>query len=303
MSVTSPPASPFDGVTAAELAERHGLKPIGVRPAIGPYIASVWRRRQFIRVLASSRALLETGSNYLGHFWAVLNPVMNALVYVLIFGYIIGTDRGLGNVVGFIVVGTFVYRFFSEAVSDAARSIPRNLNLVRSLHFPRAVLPMSAVTAQLASLVPAIAVMALFVWLSDRFLVNADTTPNWNWLLIVPAVVLTYLFSMGAGFILARLCAGLPDLLNLLPFLLRLGMYASGVLFSIDHYVHNEALAAVMAYQPVAIYLDLARQALLVEESIPLDLTKWLWGAGWAVALLVVGFVFFWRDEARYGRE
>lgn len=303
MSVTSSPASPFDGVTAAELAERHGLKPIGVRPALGPYIASIWRRRQFINVLAGSRAMLETGNNYLGHFWAVLNPVMNALVYVLIFGFIIGTDRGLNNVVGFIVVGTFVYRFFSEAVSDAARSIPKNLNLVRSLHFPRAVLPMSAVSAQLASLVPALAVMGLFVWFSDRFIADTDMTPSWRWVLIIPAVGLTYLFSMGVGFILARLCAAVPDLLNLLPFVLRLGMYASGVLFSIDHYVRNEALAAVMEYQPVALYLNLARQALLVEPSIPFDPSRWIWGAAWAIALFVIGFVFFWRDESRYGRE
>ena len=30
--------------------------------------------------------------------------------------------------------------------------------------------------------------------------------------------------------------------------------------------------------------------------------TLWLWGVGWAVVAVVIGFLFFWRAEARYGR-
>lgn len=254
-------------------------------------------------VLARSKVYAENQNMYLGQFWALLNPVMNAFVYVLIFGVVLGTNRGLENFIGFIVVGTFMYRFFSESVTDSAKSIPNNLNLVRSLHFPRAVLPLSMVGAQLVSLVPAIAVMALFTFISDRFMVHTDVTPNWRWALIIPAVLFIYLFSTGVGLIMARVCAAIPDILNLLPFILRIGMYASGVLFSIDHYISNEFLANIMQYQPVALYLDLGRQAMLQEPTLPLDLTKWIWGFGWALILFVIGFVVFWRDEARYGRD
>jgi len=291
------------GLTPAETAERYGLQKMGVRPGLWEYVRSLWARRDFITVLALSKAEVENQNTYLGRVWDVLNPTLNATVYVLIFGYLLDTQRGMRNVVGFIVVGTFMYKFFNDSVTDGARSIPRNINLVRSLHFPRAVLPISAVLGQLRMLVPEIVVMAGFVLVSDRWMYHVGSAPSWRWLLIVPAVVLLYMFSTGVGFVLARLGSRWPDVLNFLPFVLRIGMYASGVLFSIDHYVGHSVLAAVMGYQPVAVYLDLARQAMLVETSSPLAPEMWLAGLGWALVTFVVGFVVFWRDEARYGRD
>ena len=291
------------GLTPAEIAERYGLQKMGVRPGLGDYVRSLWSRRDFVAVLARSRAEVENQNTYLGHVWDILNPTLNATVYVLIFGILLDTQRGMLNVVGFIVVGTFMYKFFSDSVTTAAKSIPGNLNLVRSLHFPRAVLPISSVLAELTMLAPSLVVMAAFVLVSDRWMFHVGSAPSWRWLLILPAVALLYMFSTGVGFVLARLGSRWPDILNFLPFVLRIGMYASGVLFSIDHYVGNEALAAVMGYQPVAVYLNLARQAMLVETSAPLALDMWLVGTGWALVMFVVGFVVFWRDEARYGRD
>lgn len=293
----------LDESGAKALAARYGLRRAGVRPPLGEYIRSVWARRQFIGVLARSKAYAQNQNTYLGQFWAVLNPLMNALVYVLIFGIVLNTNRGVQNVVGFIVVGTFIYRFFSDSVTQAAKSIPSNRSLVRSLHFPRAVLPLSAVLAQLASLLPAVAVMAVITWMSSAFMAHVDGGPNWRWLLIIPALPLIYLFSTGCGFVLARICSAIPDLLNLLPFVIRILMYASGVIFPLNHFVSNHMVSLLLEYQPVAIFLDIARQAMLNEPTIPLDGVKWIWAAGWAVGAFVIGFVVFWRDEARYGRE
>lgn len=298
------PARDWEHLSPAEAAEKYGLQQMGVRPPLVEYVRSLWARRTFIAVLARARSEAENQGTHLGQFWSILNPVMNATVYVLIFGVLLKTRDGMDNVVGFIVVGTFMYRFFSDSVTASAKSIPRNMSLVRSLHFPRAVLPISSVLAELAMLAPAMGVMAAFVWVSDRFIAHTDGTPSWRWLLIIPATALLYAFSTGAGLVLARWGAASPDILNTLPFILRLGMYASGVIFSIDHYLDDSPiLAAIMSYQPVAVYLNLSRQALLVESSYPLDWTYWLIGAGWALLALVVGFLYFWRGEARYGRD
>ncbi len=305
MSLPSETESSLSG-SAAQKAEQYGLRRMGVRPPLGEYIKSVWSRRKFVAVLARSKIYAENQNMYLGQLWSVVNPAMNALVYVLIFGVILNVSRGLNDAVAFIVVGTFIYKFFSDSVTGAAKSIPGNLKLVRSLHFPRAVLPLSMVGAQLVSLVPAIGVMAAWVLVSGRFMADTIVDPSLSWFLIVPAIALLYIFGMGVGFVLARVGAIVPDTLNLLPFLLRIGMYASGVLFPVTRYIakfNSPLLETILDYQPVAIYLDLARQAMLQEPTIPLDITKWIWGLGWALAFFIVGFIIFWRDEARYGRE
>lgn len=293
-----------EGLTPAEIAERYGLQRMGVRPGLREYMRSLWERRDFTLVLARSKAEAENQNTYLGRVWDILNPTLNAAVYVLIFGLLLKTRDGMANVVGFIVVGTFMYKFFSDSVTGSAKAIPRNLNLVRSLHFPRAVLPISSVLAELTMLAPALLVMATFVIVSDRWMFNLGSQPDWTWFLLLPAVLMLFMFSTGAGFVLARLGARWPDILNFLPFVLRIGMYASGVIFSIDHYIKgNEVLGAIMNYQPVAVYLNLARQAVLEEPSAPFAPHMWLVGLAWAVVMLVVGFIVFWRDEARYGRD
>lgn len=286
----------------AAAAAEHGLVHMGVRPTLRAYIRSTWRQRHFVHSLALSRAYVENQHSYLGQLWSVLTPTLNATVYVIIFGGILKAGRGLDNTIAFIVIGTFLYRFFNESVSSGARAVTRNMNLVRSLHFPRSVLPLSEVLSLLASMIPTVAVMLVFTLASGLFPNNEPIEVSARWLLLIPAIGLLTLFNAGVAFMVARWAAMVPDLLNTIPFVLRLLMYASGVLFPISNYFDG-ALAAVLDYQPIAVYLNLGRQALMTEPSIPLDPWHWAAGAAWGVGTFIIGFIIFWRAEARYGRE
>jgi teichoic acid transport system permease protein len=291
------------------LAEQFSLRQMGVRPPLGQYIRDVRSRWAFIRVLGTASAYAKNQNNYLGQLWAILNPVLNATVYVLIFGILLQASRGVENTIAFIVIGTFLYRFFEQSVHGGARSIANKTNLIRSLHFPRAVLPISQVVSLLATLVPSLVVMCAIVLLSGLLPSYPPVHLTWSWLLLPPLVVLLWIFNTGVAFMVARAVAITPDLDNILSFILRLVMYASGVIFPVTHYVQNlpaqaeAVLAPILQYQPVAVFLYLGRSSLTQEETIPHDPMMWAWAAGWALVTFVVGFVIFWRGEERYGRD
>ncbi|WP_019136646.1 ABC transporter permease [Cellulomonas massiliensis] len=285
------------------VAQAAGLRQMGVRPPLVPYVQSVWRRRAFIATLGRSKAYARNQGSYLGQLWSVLTPLLNSIVYVLVFGVLVGTTRGMANPVAFIVVGVFMYRFFDSSVMAASKAISGNLNLVRSVHFPRAVLPLSTSVTELTTVLPTTAVMCVIVWASGLIPKYADEPITWRLLLLPVAIALLWLFNTGCAFLVARWVAITPDLKNVLPFVLRFVFYASGVLFSIDHYVRDPALAAVLGYQPIAVYLHLARATLLNEPEIQVDPVMWAFGVGWALLFLLVGFVVFWRGEERYGRD
>ena len=296
---------PTDSV-ASQVAKQYGLIQMGVRPPLVAYLRSTWAWREFAWTLAESKVESENQNTYLGKIWGVLTPLINSMVYVLIFGFLLGTRAGMDNVIGYIVVGTFIFGFFSSSVTAAGKSITNNVTLVRSLHFPRSVLPVSAVLTELLMMMPATLVMLAISQGSIIATAGLSALEPARWLLIVPAIVLLYVFSTGVGLILAKYGSRIPDILKLLPFMLRILMYASGVLFSIEHQLKElgfSMLQTVMEFQPVAVFLSVARQALLVEESSPVDLTMWLWALVWALLSFTVGFVVFWRDEARYGRD
>lgn len=307
-----PPDPIVPEISSAErlaLAERHGLTKMGVRPPLWSYIKDVASRWAFIRVLGTATAYARNQNTYLGQLWAVLNPVLNAIVYVLIFGLLLDVSRGVDNTVAFIVIGVFLFRFVEQSVNGGAQSIGKRTNLIRSLHFPRAVLPISNVMSHLTTLLPALVVMAVIVWGSGYF-PDYDRVPvSWEWLLLVPAVVLLWVFNMGLAFIMARAVAITPDLDNVISFVLRFAMYGSGVIFPVVRYVSELPdsiqvwLGPVLEYQPIAVYLYLGRSSLMNEDAFVQDPFMWVLGVAWAIVFFVAGFIIFWRGEERYGRD
>jgi len=142
---------------------------------------------------------------------------------------------------------------------------------------------------------------------------------------------------MGMALFLARLGSGADDFGQLMPFLVRTWMYTSGVMFSIQTIStlkKHPTIVYILQINPAAVYISLVRNAILKTERLawpgsqPYNAAKcalydkkgknlefsaychgsvtinqlWLWGIGWAVLALVVGFLFFWQAETRYGR-
>ena len=310
-----PPPPLVPSTTSAErlaVAKQYGLRALNVRPPLREYIRDLTGRWAFIRVLATSTAYAKNQNNYLGQLWAVLNPILNAAVYVLIFGILLGLSRGLDNSIAFIVIGVFMFRFVEASVTGGAKSISGKTQLLRSLHFPRAVLPMSTVLSLLTTLVPAIVVMCAITLLSG-FLPNYEMIHvTWWWLLLPAAVALMWIFNTGLAFIMARFVASTPDVENVLPFIMRVLMYASGVIFPVSLYVERMEIpetskaivGGILEYQPVAVYLYLVRSVLMQEEDMfPHSGLMWALGGAWAVLFFVIGFIVFWRGEERYGRD
>jgi teichoic acid transport system permease protein len=231
----------------------------------------------------------------LGQIWQLLTPLLNAGVYLLLFGVLLNTSRGVDNFVAFLVIGVFIFHFSQRSVRHGADSVSSNLGLIRALHFPRATLPLAYALTELQQFFAALVVMAGVVLATGEPLTV-------RWLLVPVAVALQSVFNAGLALIAARVVAQAPDVNKVLPFFLRTWLYTSGVFYSIP--VHTAGapgwVRTVLEVNPGAVYIDLVRTALLSHHD-PLPYS-WPLAVAWAVVALVVGFVFFWRAETRYGR-
>ncbi|MBO0825278.1 MAG: hypothetical protein J2P27_15725, partial [Actinobacteria bacterium] len=125
----------------AELASRHGLRPSARRPPVPSYLAQLWQRRHFIVAFATARTLALYTEAKLGQLWQVLTPLLNAGVYVLIFGVLLDISRGVPNYLGFVVTGVFFFNFTQRTFISTSTVMTQNLDLIRALQFPRAALP------------------------------------------------------------------------------------------------------------------------------------------------------------------
>ena len=255
------------------------------------YLAEVWRRRDFAILVPVQDLRAQNMGSALGQLWHLLNPALMVAVYFLIFGVIIDTSRGVDNFLGFLIVGVVWFHLTQRVVQDAAVCIPRNLGLIRSVQFPRILLPAATVNGQTAAFVPAL-VLALAA------VIATGERPSLRWLALIGVLAAQFVFNFGAALLVARVGAAVPDVRQLLPHVFRLLFYASGVIFSVDAFVASEFWRRAFALNPIYDVITCARWCLLGE---PVD--SWVVAGmlAWGAVLLLVGFAVFWRSDQRLG--
>jgi teichoic acid transport system permease protein len=305
----------------AALAARHGLRSTAARPSLPAYLRQLWQRRHFIAAYATARNIATYTEARLGQVWQVLTPLLNAGVYYLIFGVIFGARRGVPNYTAFLVTGVFVFSFTERSILAGSRVMANNISMIRAMYFPRACLPLAYGVVELQQMLLSMIVLFAIV-------IGTGEPVTWYWLMLVPVLLLQTMFNLGAALILARLGAEVRDVSQLVPFLLRTWRYFCGVMYSISALpVSIPAWAkAALAGNPAATYITATRLSLLASQRAaepgarPYDLARckagaqaychpplplpyvWACAAGWAVLVLAIGILYFWRAEARYGR-
>ncbi|WP_062206297.1 ABC transporter permease [Demequina salsinemoris] len=278
------------------LAREHGLERVGARPPLGEYLMEAWRRRNFAIALAKYRIQASLHDSRLGMSWIVLFPILQAALYGTIFGVIMPSDTRPDNFVPFLVVGVFTFGFFSSSLSGGAKAVTGNVGLVRSLSFPRILLPLAQVIQFAMELVPMVIVMAIIV--------AAFGEPiSWKWLLVVPIYALMALFNAGIALVVARLTVHLKDVTQILPLVTRLFFYVSGIFYSLELVLADNPpwMLTLAQLNPVHDYIALVRYCLV--GGTELQTLAWVVAVASAIVTAAFGIVFFWKAEERYGSE
>lgn len=280
-------------MTAAEYAAQYGLNRVGARPDLVSYLKQAWARRDFAFELARSRLHASNQRNRLGMLWVVIKPTMNALMYGFIFGVLQGGSRP-DDFPAYVVIGVFLFEFFTGSLNSGAKSITGNAALVQSLAFPRITLPIAAVIQQFLTLVPMLGVMFIYCMILGM-------TPKWSWLMIIPLLVLFTMFNTGMALVCARLTVHVRDFTQILPLITRILFYTSGVLFDVDRILKAfPALVRVFDFHPLYQALEIARGSIMNGAEYPPF--YWIVLSVWALVALVGGTIYFWSAEERYGR-
>lgn len=279
------------------------LTPVADRPPLGDYLRMLWQRRHFIVADARAKVISGTSGTLLGQAWLVLNPLLDAAVYLVIFGILLQANRGIDNFIGYLLIGVFMFRFTTSCVTGGAKSVVSAKSLVRSFSFPRAALPLGTVARQTISFLPTVATMVVLVLLTRPGEADAWASPvenlSWRWLLVPVALVLQLAMNLGLALIAARLTVKVPDLGQVIGLLMRFWLYGSAVFFSFERFIDHPRLLEAVQLNPMYRVLEITRDCLLY--GVTPTWQAWTILTSWAVGLLLVGTVVFWRGEESYG--
>lgn len=259
----------------------------------GTYFAETWRARDFIWTLAKSRLQADNQGTVLGVVWYLATPLLTAAVFLLVFGYILQISRGEGNYPAFLVIGIFTFQYTSRTMTGGASSLWRDSRLITSLHFPRLVLPLSAIIQEVIAFIPAIITMMVLV-------VITGGRPHLTWFLAIPALAIQSVFVFGLAMGVSRLAYRYRDIEQVLPFLLRMWLYLSGIFYGLDLVADRAGPVAtnIFAANPMFQFIHLNRQLLMDADP---GGTSWLIVSAWSLVALVWGLTYFRAGEQGYG--
>lgn len=293
-----------DGRTAEDIRrslEAQGLDasalgPLGVRPPLHRYLAELWGRRHFILADSRYRVASINSRNRLGNLWLLLRPMLDASMYFVIFGLILHVTRGVDNFGAYVVIGVLVFRATANSIATSTTLIRSGRAMIRAFSFPRASLVFAAEAREAIQMLYSMAAMLVLIMLVPPF-----ESPRLTWFLVIPLLALQICLDLGISFILARLGSMLPDIAQAMRVITQFLMYGSGILFPIDRYLDHPGLSEVIRLNPVYQLVHMHRQVLM-DGTVP-PASSWGILAGWALGLLVLGFIAFWHGEASYGAE
>ena len=284
----------------AERARAAGLTIVGRRPTMASYLGSLWSRRPFVWTYARARTQAGYRGRRLGPLWELLDPLVTMATYWLLFGVLLGARASVPNYLAFLAVGVFTFAIIRRSIQTGSRTIATNRGLLSSLPIPAAILPTAAVVQQVRAFLFSLPVLILVLLVSGE-------SASWTWLLAPAALALIVPFAWGSALLIARWVSHTSDVGGLLPLVLRLWGLASGVMFPVaERAAQLNAptwLEGLLIYNPGAVYLAVMRDAFLPDYVSPGGMTNWIAAAMWAVAMLTIGLVVFWRGEGTYGRD
>jgi len=189
----------------------------------------VWEYRDLLWMLGVRDVKLRYRQTALGVIWVILQPLLAAAIFTVVFGIIAGVPTG--GLPQFLVsyVGMLAWNVFAQTLSKVSTCLVGSAHLVSKIYFPRLILPFSTLFSTLLDFAVALALVPVL-------LLAFQITPHAGILLLPVFLLIVLMLAMGVGLFLAALTVSYRDVQYVLPVVVQLLMWASPV-----HYVAAEA--------------------------------------------------------------
>jgi ABC-2 type transport system permease protein len=203
--------------------EQREVRVVSARSSVRQRIANLWRTRELLVHLTRSDIKVKYKNSALGLLWSMVSPLMQLAIYWLVFGYIL--KNGYPQFVVFLFAGLIVWNFFSGSLMGSTGIIVERAGIVKKVAFPREILPLSTVGAQIFYFAMQAVAMSIV-------LVLLHSAPQWDLLwLLVPAMAALLVLSAGFGILLSAVNVKLRDTHHLVEVGLQLWFWLTPIVY------------------------------------------------------------------------
>ena len=199
--------------------------------------------RELLYSLTKKELKVKYRGSVLGFFWSLLNPILIMLVYSFVFSVVF--RPGIKDFAIFLICALLPFNFFSNSVNYGAGSIISNANLVKKIYFPKEIIPLSIVFANLINFF--LELVVLFVVLSIfgyKF---------YMYLYILPILILVQIFLVaGFSLLISSLNVFFRDLQHLISIIMMVWFFATPIIYPLN--MVPEKYRFILQINPMAVF-------------------------------------------------
>jgi ABC-2 type transport system permease protein len=254
-------------------------------------VASLYSYRELLKNLVLKDLKLKYRGSVFGFLWSLLNPLLMIVVYTIAFTFILRIRTE--GFVFYMMLGILSWTFFSNSAAMSTGAIIDNAGLLKSVLFPRAILPIGTVLFNFAQYLLTVSVFlpAMMIWYQVPFAVP---------MLLFPAFLgLQVIFTVGIALILASWTAFFRDVRHLLEVALSALFWATPIVYELRQVPEQFRLLILLS--PMSPFVVAYQQVFFYREWP--EATVWLMASAYAVGAFVAGVLLFLAVEDRFTEQ
>ena len=256
----------------------------------GPDMPELYEYRNLFFFLVWRDIKVRYAQTVMGAGWAIIQPIMQMVVFTLIFGNFASVPSDGIPYPIFSLAALVPWTYFSTALAGSSGSLVSNPSLVTKIYFPRLVIPFAPVLAGLVDFAISFVILILM-------LVAFGMAPSLTALVAVPVTMLVALMTVsGTGCWLAALNIKYRDVKHVVPFLTQIWMYMSPIVYPVS--LVPEHLRPIYALNPMVGVIEGFRAGMLGHMEVPWWMIGMSLGSG--ALLLVTGMFYFRKTESTF---
>ncbi|KIC92300.1 ABC transporter permease [Flavihumibacter sp. ZG627] len=258
-------------------------------------LKEIWNYRDLLFILVRRDILAVYKQTIFGPLWFFIQPLLTALVYMIVFSRLGKFSTGNIPPTLFYLSGLLIWSYFSECIIRTSTFFKDNTAILSKVYFPRIIIPVSLIITNLVRFfIQGFLFLAIYFY---YFFQGVSLVPN-AYILLFPLLLLMVMaIGFGGGLIISSLTTKYKDLLHLVSFAIQLLMFLSPVIFPL-HQLGDSIYANLIKLNPLTGIIEAFRYG--------------CWGSGyfsWALlgydaacimVILFIGIVVFNSVEKNF---
>jgi ABC-2 type transport system permease protein len=211
-----------------------------------------WRRFWYLTwIIGLTEYRLTYFGSVLGYLWALMRPLLMFAVLYVVFAEIVKFGGDIPNYPMMLLLNIVLFSFFQDSTQRAVTAVVDSESIVRKMHFPRMVIPLSTVMTGSLNLI--LSLVAVFA-----FILGYGIDPMWTWLLLPFIIVPLMMLTSAVAMLLSSLYVRFRDVQPIWAVFSMILFYGSPVLYAIDTVPANAQ--RYILFNPIAMLLEQARR-------------------------------------------